>query len=96
MTLIWDALEWFCGIGMAAAVIMLAKNEVTYHQVMKVSEAIYRYVINSDADLDTFKHMYAEMPCYEAILFRMLDWGDKNIVSRETYELIKPYFKKER
>lgn len=74
------------------------KNFNTYYQGSKISKAIHDYHVyciynkelgyNYNADVD-----YCDEEHYLITLFRVFDWGYKNILTKEKYEFIKDYIK---
>lgn len=86
-----------CVIICCIGLFMLFKNNNTYKNLMKISDAIYIYQIRSlinDADKSSLEVDYYDMRPYEYVLFRFWDFGYKHILPEEKFKLIEPYIKK--
>lgn len=75
---------------------MCFKNEITFANIMIISDAIYAY------NLDMIEHnridaviSFNNIASYYTVVFRLWDWGYKHIVPPEIFEVIKPYIKKD-
>ena len=84
-------------------VIVLIKNAVTYHNFNIISDAIYKYSIDAidkavknGTILDGVKYEveYDDMRDYNSTVMRIFDWGYKNILPEDKFEIIKPYIHK--
>ena len=80
----WTIVVWF-------------KNENTYKNHIIITKAIYNYKIAliENGILEEGLVDYDDMRGYEATLFRFWDWGYKNILPKDKFEIIKPYIKEE-
>lgn len=68
------------------------KNEITYRNRMIISNAIFSYsmaMINAENFVLCVD--FSDMEEYETTLWRLWDWGYKNILPKEKYEIIKDY-----
>lgn len=64
---------------------------------MKILSAIERYARTTDIDeCDKAISFMNHMEAYDKTLWRLWDFGCKNILPKEDFELIKPYIKKRR
>ena len=76
----------------ALAILLLIKNDITLRNMVKINLAIHEYnidVIFERVSGDMID--YDEMMGYLKVLFRFWDWGYKNILPKDKYELIKDY-----
>jgi hypothetical protein len=82
----------FVSLCVSVAMLLLVKNEITYQNYMKISEAIHNYVL----DTKDFYGMgfYDDMKDYGRTVLTIWDWGYKHILPPDKFELIKPYIKK--
>jgi hypothetical protein len=81
----------FCIIALIFLGYMLIKNENTYKKRDLIMNAIFHLrVENNNAKVN-----YCNMEDYLKTLFRLSDWGYKNIVSKEDFEILEPYIKKQ-
>lgn len=78
--------------------ILLLKNENTYKQHKIILQAIYNYRIDlhSKGIHYEIRVNYDDMESYNKTFYRLWDWGYKNILPPDKFELIKPYIKKKR
>lgn len=86
------------------AVFFLKINNA-YKNTAIIMNAIYDYVSNRIYEIDEIEsfsqlpdiasHMYDTIQSYGKTVLRFWDWGYKNIVPPEIYELIKPFIKAE-
>jgi uncharacterized protein involved in high-affinity Fe2+ transport len=77
-------------------ILFMIKNTVTYFNQIKINSAIHDYhvwcIYNAPKNYDYRKAVdYEDKRGYFRTLFRVFDWGYKNILSKEKYELIKDY-----
>ncbi len=83
LIIIFLSLACFC-------LFMIAKNENTYKQRLKIIKAEYGY--NSERiNNNDYEILDVELEPYNKTLYRLWDWGFKNIVDKESYEKIKDY-----
>ena len=75
----------------AILVFLLIKNEVTFSQRNKVIDACYQYSICENISVENLIEIYNSMEDYDKTLFRLWDWGYKNIISKAEYEKIQKY-----
>lgn len=85
-----------CVVLFVYAAVMGFKNDATFSARVKIVDAIHSYhmhCIISDnyegARLVTFE----DMESYNATMYRIWDWGYKNILPPEKFELVKPFIK---
>lgn len=71
------------------SMIFFIKNENTHRQRAKIIIAIGNY-LREHVEKDEICLFYS-MESYDRTLFRLWDWGYKNIVSKETYDKIKEF-----
>ncbi len=71
------------------SIIFLIKNENTYRQRAKIIIAIGNY-LREHIEKDEI-YLFDSMESYNRTLFRLWDWGYKNIVSKENYDKIKEF-----
>ena len=71
---------------------LLARNNLTYKNRIKISNAIYKYNIDMIAQnkYDNILN-YGCLESYDETLHRLWDFGCENIVPKDVYELIKDY-----
>jgi hypothetical protein len=89
------------GLSIAALVflgVLLAKNEVTLRQHVRITHAIFEYhmdVINNHP-LGNYIYdvNYGDEEDYDKTLWRLWDWGCTRILPKEKFEIIKPYLKR--
>lgn len=77
---------------LAFTMLFMIKNEVTYHQRLKIFQCILKYCndqIRNGEEPDVA--MFDRTEDYDTTLFRIWDWGCKNILPLEDYEKIKKY-----
>lgn len=81
-------------VGMLLTAIILGiKNEVTFHNLEIISDAIEAY----EADTGEWRkgcEMFLKTREYDALYWNLFDWGYKNILPPEDFALIEPYIKK--
>lgn len=81
-----------CIIGILFCILMLAKNKNTFHMRKIIIDAIYRYQINQFYNGNFLINVdYDDMEEYDATMYRLHDWGYKNILPPDKFEIIKPY-----
>lgn len=84
-------------IAFAFAWLMIIKNEITYRNHRIISNAILNYQMAMiKARIYDYYVDYSDMEEYETTWRRLWDWGYKNILPKEKYEIIKDYIEKER
>ena len=75
----------------------LIKNEVTFHNRMKIAEAIYFYNLSyirkgENPDADHYVS-FDDMEDYVVTFERFWDWGYTRILPAEKFKLIRPFIK---
>lgn len=72
------------------------KNNVTYKNTCIIADAIYNYNLDRIAkgDLDGILS-YGVIKSYDKAFYNIFDWGYKNLVSKDIYELIEPFIEEE-
>jgi hypothetical protein len=55
---------------------------------------MYRRDMIARGEFVNFKVNYDDMESYDETLFRLFDFGYKNILPKEKYDIIKPYINK--
>lgn len=80
----------FCGV-------MLIKNNLTYKNRTIIADAIFKYNLNqislSNSSVD-FIDTASVVESYNKTLFRLYDWGYKNIVPVDVLEKISPFIER--
>lgn len=79
-------------VALLFSILFIVKNEVTHHQYIKISRCIFKYnddQIKNGEEPDFA--MYDRVEDYGTTLYRIWDWGCKNILPPEDYEKIKKY-----
>ena len=74
---------------------LLIKNEITFFNQKKIIDAIHDYAIDTH-DYERAMIIFRSVEDYDETLWRLWDFGCKNILPKADYELIKPYIKKRR
>lgn len=75
---------------------LFVKNNNTYKKHITIISAIGRWGRDSDwVDHDVFMLMIYSIEPYWKTLFRVTDWGLKNILPKKYYEMIEPYIEVE-
>lgn len=69
------------------------KNCNTCGQQTRIAEAIFNYQIDCIHEGVKPRVDYDDMENYEITLFRFWDWSYEHILSKEKFELVKPYIK---
>lgn len=84
-------------------VIMLIKDSVTYRNYEIIMDAIFDYsmdAIDKAAKNGTifdgvkYEVNYDDMRDYNTTLFRIFDWGYKNILPSDKFKIVEPYIHK--
>lgn len=84
-------------LGLLFAGVMFVKNQVTFMQHVRITNAIYNYHM----DLINHRHFgeyevhYEDEEDYDKTMWRLWDWGCTRILPKEKFEIIKPYLDKE-
>lgn len=83
-----------CFMALLFSCLYYIKIEITYKNLMIISDSIYRYNLSMIED-----ERYDELISYDDInldkaLFNIFDWGYKNLLPKDTYMLIEPFIKK--
>lgn len=79
---------------------MLIKNNRTYKNRRIIAEAIFLYNLNQFSQKDQlntsvdFIDTASVVESYEKTLFRLYDWGYKNIVPADVLEKISPFIER--
>ena len=71
------------------AVFILIKTAVSFRNHMKILKAIDDFA--DDDNYEEALRIIWEMEDLSKTLWRLWDWGRKNILPKDDYELIKPY-----
>lgn len=76
-------------------IVALIKNEITYRNLMKIMDAIFAYQ-NDCIDKNDFNYKvnYSDMKGYDEVCDNWFDWGYKNILPPDKFEIIKPFIDK--
>ena len=69
------------------------KNENTYKNVTKISKAIYDYRVDCILNKRQKLVDYKDMEDYDKTFWRFWNWGYTRILSKDKFEIIKPYIK---
>lgn len=85
-------------------ILMLIKNNVTYRNYEIISDAIFDYrmdAIDKACKNRTivekgveYEVCYNDMRGYNETVMRIFDWGYKNILPEDKFEIIKPFIRK--
>lgn len=74
--------------------ILFIKNIRTYNLRMNINYAIFRYRIDCiDKNIKSIVD-WEDMVSYSHMLLKLWDWSDKDVLSKEKYEVIKPYLRR--
>ena len=82
------------GITLMILYILLFKNHITLSRRLTICDAIFRYKVQNILDgRDENPNFvdYTDMESYEKTLFRIYDWGYKNILPKDKFNIIKPF-----
>ena len=79
-----------CMAGVLYSAIFFVKVENAYNNHMKILKAIDGYV-SEGGDAETGLLALNSMEHLSETIHRFTDWGCKNILPKEYFELIKPY-----
>lgn len=85
-----------CAVFLVFCIVMMVKNENTYSMQMKIARAIYYYHISCIEQRKTCDISYEDMESYNRTLYRIWDWGYKNILPKEKFEIVKEYIEEDR
>lgn len=79
-------------ITLVFGLLAVIKNEITYRNRMIIANAIFSYSM-AMINAENFAYCvdFSDMEEYETTLWRLWDWGYKNILPKEKYEIIKDY-----
>lgn len=69
----------------------LIKNQNTYNQHMKISNAIHRYNLYCIHNRICSEVDYEDEEDYDKTFLRIFDWGYENILPKEKLKIIKGY-----
>ena len=90
LELILFVILWFAIAVMLFSVFFGVKNEVTFKNHKKIINAISSFAKeNNECEIGIA--LLHSMEDYNKTLWRWWDWGCKNILPKEDYELIRPY-----
>ena len=85
----------FCGV-------LLIKNNVTYHNLRKIGDAILRYNLHlidrceTSEELDAISFIsYNSVKSYGQALWNLFDWGYEHLVAPDIFEKIQPFIKED-
>jgi len=70
--------------------LMLIKIDNAYKNQEKILYAIDRYIYETNNYIKGF-YLLESMEDFDATIFRLTDWGYKNILPKEDFELIESY-----
>lgn len=84
----------FWSIMLVLTLILVIKNEVTFICMRTIDNAVYDYNIDMLNKGMPSKVSFFDTKSYNATLWCLWDWGYKNILPKDKYEIIKPYIKK--
>lgn len=82
-----------CILGLIALKIFDHKNKITYENILKINDAIYRYQIRCIGKGISPIVDYSDREDYDQTLWRLWDWGYTRILPKDKFEIIKPYMK---
>lgn len=75
-------------------IFLLFRTNVVYKNHMIINDAIFNYQMNKLHSTEDILHPdinYEDMESFEATLFRLWDFGYKNILPPEKFEKIEPF-----
>ena len=72
-------------------IFVLIKNSNTYKNRKIILNAIYQYKVDCAIKNISFNVDYNDMESYNMTIFRFWDFGYKNILPKEKFEIIKKY-----
>lgn len=82
--------------------IFLIKNNVTYHNLRKIDDAIYQYNNHLINGCETLEELYAvsyisydSVKSYGEALWNLSDWGYEHLVAPDIFEKIQPFIKED-
>lgn len=81
-----------CVVCIAFLMLFALKSENAYENHNKIINALDAYASNTGNFADVL-NMLDDMESYDKTVYRLWDWGYKNILPQEDFELIKPYIK---
>lgn len=92
-----DTMVSFAFLTLLVCIFLIIKNENAEYNRIIIFDAINYY----KKDMQTiYKNVYEvdfeDMESYEKTLFRLWDWGYKNILPPDKFKIIKPYIYKGR
>ena len=85
-----------CYVILIFCLIATIKNTNTFNCHEKIGKAIYKYktrCIEECAWDDLHSIEYKDMEDYNKTFWRLWDWGYTRILSKDKFEIIKPYIK---
>lgn len=88
---------FFALLALLVCIFLIIKNENAEHNHTIIIDAIYAYQLDMckmyiyDYEVD-----FKDMESYGKTLFRLWDWGYKNILPPDKFKIIKPYIYKGR
>ena len=77
------------------SIVMMVKSEVTFRQNVKIINGIYNYVLKCIDNLQEPLVYYSDMRSFDKSLYSLFDWGYKNILPKDKFEIIEPFIPKE-
>ena len=80
-----------CVLIVAFCFFMLFKNKVTLDMHIKIHDAIHKYRCDCIVTNKIPEVNYSDEEPYEKTLFRLWDFGYRNILPKEKYEIIKEF-----
>ena len=84
-------IKWFILFLTLFAILAKIKVEVTYKNYCKIIQAIRAYHINCVITHRKPVVSSKDMMDYEQYAKRIFDWGCKNILPKDKFEIIKPF-----
>lgn len=81
----------FVMIVLILLLLFLCKNANTYNNRDIIINAIYEYKIDMGQQGKKVEIDYDDMTSYDKTLWNLFDWGYKNILPSDKYEIIKKY-----
>ena len=90
MGLFADIVSSICIANMVFCIFLLIKNEITFRNQKKILDAIHNYFCDT-CDLSNAELLFENMESYRETLWRLWDFGCKNILPKVYYEMIEPY-----
>lgn len=80
-----------CYVMLGLCLVMIVRNEVTYHNRELISNAIFKYHCDCFEKHRPILVTYLDRENYNATLFRIWDFGYTRILPKEKFEIIREF-----